>query len=145
MSLQDVADMRQAAIVARMVADAAQDDFVDAVRRELAAGAGVPEVAAYLGIDRTSLYQSLRRRRRSHARQEWGEVAAKTSAEVAASKRWSRMQAVDDYRVARHAELLAQEERTKCARGEIELERENGVKQPITFREWITGGGLAAG
>lgn len=46
---------------------------------------------------------------------------------------------VDEYYYARWSQLMQQEERTLGGRGELELERENGIKQPITFKEWLTG------
>ena len=48
-------------------------------------------------------------------------------------------QMVDEYYLARWAQLMQQEERTLGGRGELELEREHGVKQPITFKEWLEG------
>lgn len=48
-------------------------------------------------------------------------------------------QQVEEYRLARHAQILAEEERTLGGRGEREIERQNFIKPPITFREWLQG------
>lgn len=49
---------------------------------------------------------------------------------------------VDEYYYARWSQLMQQEERTLGGRGELELERENGI-QAITFKEWLTGSAYA--
>lgn len=44
---------------------------------------------------------------------------------------------VEEYRIARWAQIVEQDERTHGGRGERELEQENYVKDPITFKEWL--------
>lgn len=46
---------------------------------------------------------------------------------------------VQDYQAARHAQVLAEEARTLGGDGEREIERQNYVPPPITFKEWLVG------
>jgi hypothetical protein len=45
---------------------------------------------------------------------------------------------VDDYRAARHAQLLAEEAATSADPWMVRRRREGGVR-PVVFREWLKG------
>lgn len=46
---------------------------------------------------------------------------------------------VEEYRLARWAQIVQEMERTHEGRGERKIEKENFIKQPITFKEWLEG------
>lgn len=133
MSLVDVREFAEAARVAREVAEAAQRDYVDRVRAALDAGASVPEVAAAAGVTRTAVYAALRKDR---ARE-----MARWEADMRPVSVPSREQLLADYRLARHAQLVAQEGRTMGYGGDdLAYDREwNPDLQPITWRQVLEG------
>ena len=45
---------------------------------------------------------------------------------------------VEEYYLARDTEEMAQEARTLAGRGELEIEKENGIRL-ITFKDWLKG------
>lgn len=129
MSLQDVRERAHEARVARQIADAAQEDYLAAVRAAMAAGCSVPEIAAAAGVTRTAVYQALRRR--------GPKPVAVSAAERTASRHAVRML---EYRAAREADLRAAEARTGGYAGDVAHERAQGVRQPITFKQWLQQG-----
>ena len=137
--LRDVAELAEAARVARQVADAAQEDYLNAVRKAMAGGVPVPQIAEAAKVERTSIYKSLRRRRGDG----WGEVQA-TRETRERDRRLERASRMDDYRTAREADLRAQEERTKGYAGDTAFERACGVRQPINYRQFLEQGGMSA-
>lgn len=50
---------------------------------------------------------------------------------------------VEEYRIARHAQVLEEERETVGGRGELAARKEAGT-WPITFKEWIIGQGRNA-
>lgn len=46
---------------------------------------------------------------------------------------------VSDYRVARHSDLLREENATSGGKEEIRVRREEEDIKPITFKEWLIG------
>ena len=132
--LRSVVELAQAAEAARKVADAAQDDYVAAVRAAIDAGVGVPAIAEATGNSRTGIYQALRRRSL------WrGSVPAprKTPEEIKAERRADRARDLAEYRIERHRQMVEQEQRTGGYAGDIKHEKATDVAQPITYRQWM--------
>jgi len=64
----------------------------------------------------------------------------RTAMDVARQRRFERTVKLQDYQAAREADVRAQEERTKGYKGDIAHEKASGVKQPITFKDYLRGG-----
>lgn len=126
-----VAEAAEAARQLRTVADAAQADYMRAVIDALDAGCSMADLALAAKVTRTGLYQALRKHRaRELARWE----ADRRPVAVP-----SREQLLTEYRLARHAQVIAQEARTGGYAADVEFERSHGVAQPVTFRQFLQG------
>ena len=71
---------------------------------------------------------------------EWVPSQPRTPEQLAKSRAGTKILAEGEYRVARHNEVIQQENRTRGGRGEIEHEKAKGVKQPITYKDWMNRG-----
>ena len=132
--LRSVVELAQAAEVARKIADAAQDDYVAAVRTAIDAGVGVPAIAEATGNSRTGIYQALRRR------STWRGVVPsprKSDDEIRAERKAERARDIAEYRIERERQVLEQEARTRGYAGDVAHEKATGVAQPITYAQWM--------
>lgn len=150
-ALEEVAELAAAARQLREVSDAAQADYIAAVRAAQAAGVSVAEIARAAGVSREGLYKALRAR---PIFEDGMTVAERTEVRAAARARQAeRTPEVvrAERKAARQADLAAY--RIERARQLAELERitggyatdhaehvARGGRPAITYREWLQSG-----
>ena len=70
----------------------------------------------------------------------WVPSQPRTSEQLAQSRAGTKIVDQHEYHVARHNEVIQQEDRTRGGRGEVEHEKATGVKQPLTYKDWMKRG-----